>query len=239
MQNEIPPPLATLPPVVRPKPDRRNRITLKLLFIAALVLVLQAPLYLVNTLQQERRVNNGDIAPPSDLRAAPPDAAKVAPKATAQGSDKFEPYRMVERSLKHSVLVLSLVFAAFFLFETLATLRLHAVHYGLVGGAMCLFYLALLALGEVLEPGPAYIGAAGASSALITLYSASILRSRGRAAVIAALLGGVHGVLYIVLRMEFYALIAGTAALFAAMGAVMFFTRNVDWDAQDAAEAVR
>src|SRR5258708_17738838 len=58
---------------------------------------------------------------------------------------------MVERSLKHSVLVLTLVFTAFFLFETLAGLRLHAVHYGLVGAALCLFYLALLALGEVLE----------------------------------------------------------------------------------------
>src|SRR5258708_25516553 len=88
---------------------------------------------------------------------------------------------MVERSLKHSVLVLTLVFTAFFLFETLAGLRLHAVHYGLVGAALCLFYLALLALGEVLEPGPAYVGAAVASSPLIVCYSISILHSYGRA----------------------------------------------------------
>ena len=46
---------------------------------------------------------------------------------------------MVYRSLKHSALILTLIFAAFFLFETLAGLRLHAVHYGLVGAAMCLF----------------------------------------------------------------------------------------------------
>jgi len=108
------------------------------------------------------------------------------------------------------------------------------VHYGLVGAALCLFYLALLALGEVVTPGLAYVGAAVASSLLITLYSAAILRSRARASVIAVLLAAVHGTLYIVLRMEYYALLAGTTALFVALGAVMFLTRNLDWYDRDA-----
>jgi inner membrane protein len=42
-------------------------------------------------------------------------------------------------------------------------------------------------------------------------------------------------VLYVVLRMENFALLAGTGALFAALAAVMYFTRNIDWHAQDAA----
>jgi len=211
-------------PAPRPKSDRANAITLKLLFIAALVLILQAPLHLVNQLQQERRQNN---TPSQVARPTSTGARQETPSAT------FEPYRMVERALKHSVLVLTLVFAAFFLFETLTSLRLHAVHYGLVGAALCLFYLALLALGEVWSPGVAYLGAAGASSSLVAFYSAAILRSRARALVIASLLTCVHGVLYIVLRMENYALLAGTAALFTALGAVMFLTRNVDWSSRD------
>ena len=44
----------------------------------------------------------------------------------------------------------------------------------------------------------------------------------------------VHSVLFVVLRMEDFALLAGTGALFAALAAVMFFTRNIDWHAQDA-----
>ena len=68
---------------------------------------------------------------------------------------------------------------------------------------------------------------------MVAFYSAAILRSRARAMVIAALLACVHGVLYIVLRMEYYALLAGTAALFAALSAVMFLTRNVDWNTRD------
>lgn len=141
---------------------------------------------------------------------------------------------MVERALKHGALVLALVFTAFFLFETLAGLRLHAVHYSLVGAALCLFYLALLALGEVMRPGLAYWGAALASSALITLYSAAILAAWMRAALIAGLLTAVHSVLFVVLRMEDYALLAGTGALFAALAAVMYCTRNVDWHAHEA-----
>ncbi len=37
-----------------------------------------------------------------------------------------------------------------------------------------------------------------------------------------------------VLQLEYYALLAGTGALFAALAAVMFFTRHIDWHAQDA-----
>lgn len=230
-------PTPAQPPLITPvqnKTHRRNRATLKLLFIAALVLLLQIPLQLVNVLQQERRETRASGAQAASAVGATTEAHK--PWVTARSKEPgtaFEEYRMVERALKHSILVQALVFAAFFLFETLAGLRLHAVHYGLVGAAMCLFYLALLALGEVVEPGVAYLGAAMASSLLITLYSVAILHSSGRAGVIGALLAAVHGVLYIVLRMENFALLAGTAALFVALAAVMFFTRHIDWHAQD------
>lgn len=218
------------PPVITPPASRRrNTVTLKLLFIAALVLLLQLPLSLVNSLRQERSENRAA----AHVRQAVTPAAPAYNPALAAA----EGYRMVERSLKHSVLVLTLVFAAFFLFETLAGLRLHAVHYGLVGAALCLFYLALLALGEVLTPGLAYIGAAVASSLLIVCYSVSILKSYARASSIAALLAAEHGVLYVVLRMEDYALLAGTTALFVVLAAVMFFTRNVDWFAQESGKA--
>ncbi len=145
---------------------------------------------------------------------------------------------MTYRALKYSILVMALVFGAFFLFEVIAGLRLHPVHYGLVGAALCLFYMALLALGEVLPAGLAYIGAAVASSLLITAYSVAILRSQGRALLIAGLLAAVHGTLYVVLQMDRYALLAGTAALFVVLGAVMFFTRNIDWSSEEAGRDV-
>lgn len=219
------PPIAT----TRPTPVRRHAVTLKLVFIAALILLLQAPLLLVNGLRQERSRNR--TAALERLTAEPlPGVATANPARIAIVIDS---YRVVERAMKHGVLVMALVFAAFFLFEILGGLRLHAVHYGLVGAALCLFYLALLALGEVLDPGPAYLAAATASSGLVIGYSAAILRGWLRAASIAALLAAVHSVLYVVLRLEDFALLAGTGALFAALAGVMYFTRHIDWQAQE------
>ncbi len=230
-------PAPASPGALTPVMRRRNAVTLKLLFIAALVLLLQLPLGLINNLRQERSGNrseaNARIAARGDS-SAPAESRPYDPAVAAS-----EGYRMVERALKHSMLVLTLVFTAFFLFETLAGLKLHAVHYGLVGAALCLFYLALLALGEVITPGAAYIGAAVASSLLIVAYSASILRSWARASSIGSLLTVEYGVLYIVLRMENFALLAGTASLFAVLAALMYFTRNVDWFAQDGGREAR
>jgi len=95
------------------------------------------------------------------------------------------------------------------------------------------------AAGVQAAPEMAYIGAAVASSALIVCYSATILRSWLRATTVAALLTGVHSVLFVVLHMENFALLAGTGAVFAALAAIMFFTRNVDWFAQDAGAMLR
>lgn len=237
-----PPPLPTLSPRIA----RRNATTINLITIAVLLLLLQVPLYFVGSMQAERRANIAsgrsawaEPAPQAEVRGGSDTGVSASsPRAEATLDAVFEPYRMVERALKYNVLVLVLVFAAFFLFETMCDLRLHAVHYGLVGAAMALFYLALLALGEVIAPGLAYAAAAVASSLLITLYALSILRSRERAVVIGLLLACVHGILYVVLRMESLALLAGTATLFVALAVVMYFTRNLDWHGKDAGKEV-
>ena len=46
---------------------------------------------------------------------------------------------------------------------------------------------------------------------------------------IAGLLALVCGVLYLVLCLERYALLAGTGVLFAAFASVMYLTRDIDW----------
>lgn len=232
---ELPPTSYSPPPTPNPasrhRIDRRNAITLKLLFIATLVLLLQAPLFLVNRLRTERMENLAKA-----VGEMPRTAREGSLQEVPKGGD-FEVYRMVDRSLKHSVLVLALVFTAFFLFETVIGLRLHLVHYGLVGAALCLFYLALLALGEILTSGLAYGAAAVASSALIVFYSASVLKTWIRACLIAGLLGVVHSVLFAIMLQDDYALLAGTAALFVALGTVMYFTRNIDWNVQESVAA--
>jgi inner membrane protein len=142
--------------------------------------------------------------------------------------DTVTPYRTVERSIKYGVLFIVLAFATFFLFETTCAVRLNALNYLLVGAALCLFYLGLLALSEFLVFALAYGIAAVISVALIGFYSRSILKSVRRAWIVSAMLGGVYAYLYFVVQLEDFALLAGTGALFATLAALMFFTRRFD-----------
>jgi inner membrane protein len=135
------------------------------------------------------------------------------------------------RAAKYGVLLIGLCFAVYFAFELLSALRLHALHYLLIGMANCVFYLLLLALAEQIGFGLAYLASAGASATLITLYSVAVLRSVQRALPIGALLAALYSYLYVTLRAEDYALLLGALGTFGALAAVMYATRNVDWHA--------
>jgi inner membrane protein len=136
-------------------------------------------------------------------------------------------YRTMDRALKHGILFLALVFTAFFVFEMTAARPLSPLHYALVGAALSLFYLALLALSEFIGFDLAYAASAGAATLLITLYSSAILHSGRRALLIFAGLAVVYGYLFFVLQMQDYALLAGTFALFTALAAIMWVTRRI------------
>ena len=142
-------------------------------------------------------------------------------------------YRMAERSTKYGILFIALIFTAFFLFEILSALRIHVFQYTLLGAALCLFYLALLSLSEFVPFACAYWAGAAASSLLIVLYSLKALKSGRRTAIIAAALLVIYAYLYVVLQLQDYSLLFGTAGLFVALAIVMFATRNVDWYARE------
>jgi inner membrane protein len=164
----------------------------------------------------------------SGTLAAPAPSAIEAASFGVQLVETVTAYRTIERAIKYGVLFLALVFVTFFLFEVLSAVRLNALNYLLVGGALCLFYLGLLSLSEFIGFPLAYAGAATASVLLIGLYGRSVLQSTVRSLLICGMLGGVYGYLYFVLQMEDFSLLAGTAALFALLAAVMFATRRLD-----------
>jgi inner membrane protein len=160
--------------------------------------------------------------------AAPAPSAIEAASFGVQLVETVTAYRTIERAIKYGVLFLALVFVTFFLFEVLSAVRLNALNYLLVGGALCLFYLGLLSLSEFIGFPLAYAGAATVSVLLIGLYGRSVLQSTVRSLLVCGMLGGVYGYLYFVLQMEDFSLLAGTAALFALLAAVMFATRRLD-----------
>jgi len=138
-------------------------------------------------------------------------------------------YLMVERSLKHGFLFVLLTFLVFFLFELGGDARLHFVQYGLVGGALCVFYLLLLSLCEHFGVGVAYLAAASATTLQVSLYSRAILGARRRALVLGAALALLYAGLYMLIGAEELALLLGSVLLFVALGVLMWRTRDVDW----------
>jgi inner membrane protein len=140
-------------------------------------------------------------------------------------------YHMVERASKYAVLFLTLSFLTYFLFETIARIRIHIVQYGLLGLSITLFGLLLVSFSEPLGFTPAYM----LSSLLIllqaTIFTGSVTRQFRLAALFGAILAALFGFLYVVLSLEVYALLAGAVALFAALSLVMAVTRRVDWSA--------
>lgn len=164
-----------------------------------------------------------------------PESAEMPKKFAASAFGvRFAPpmdhYGMAERARKYGVLFFVLVFAVFFLFEvTSPGLKIHPLQYAMVGAALCLFFLGFLALSEFWATGLAYAVAAGACTGLVSLYAWSFLETGVRTLVIGGGLAATYGYLYFVLKSQDYALVAGTAALFAVLALVMFGTRRIDW----------
>lgn len=138
-------------------------------------------------------------------------------------------YDMVERTVKYAILFIVITFAAYFLFDVLAEVRVHPIQYLLVGSALALFYLLLISLAEQVGFMLAYLSSTALIAFLVTAYSAFVLKSKRRAFPIFALLTVLYSFLYFILRLEDYALLAGSLFLFVLLAAVMYMTRNTDW----------
>jgi inner membrane protein len=138
-------------------------------------------------------------------------------------------YQRSERAVKYALLFIALTFLTFFAWEQVTRNPLHPLQYLMIGLALSIFYLLLIALSEHISFAAAYLSAAVALVALIGVYVAGALRSSLRGGVAAVAMSGVYALLYALVLSEDYALLLGAIVLFVALAAVMLVTRRVDW----------
>src|SRR6267378_6024069 len=138
-------------------------------------------------------------------------------------------YQSLERASKYGFLFLGLTFAAFMLLELLRRLAIHAVQYTLVGLALAMFFLLLVALSEHIAFGAAYAVATAACVGVITVYLMRVMRSAALGLAFGAALAGLYAMLYALLQAEDYALLGGSILLFVLLAAIMLATRRLDW----------
>jgi inner membrane protein len=138
-------------------------------------------------------------------------------------------YQRGERAVKYALLFIALTFLTFFAWEQITRNPLHPLQYLLIGLALSIFYLLLIALSEHISFVAAYVTAAAALVVLIGVYIAGALRSSIRGGIAGAAMSGVYALLYALVLSEDYALLLGAIVLFVALAAVMVVTRRIDW----------
>ena len=143
--------------------------------------------------------------------------------------DEASPYRSVTRALKYSPMFIGLVFLTYFLFEATSGKPAHPAQYVLVGLAQAVFYLLLLSVSEHLGFTAGFLMAAIATVGALSLYAGSVFRSSQTMGTAFGVFGSLYALIYILMRMEDYALLVGSLASFAAIAATMWMTRDLDW----------
>jgi inner membrane protein len=178
------------------------------------------------------------VPPPrTDYTGPTPVGGDVVQAASINLIQPVDLYSQVNRATKYGFLFIGFTFLALLMFDVIGGVAVSAVEYLLMGAALILFFVLLLAFAEVIGFTPAYVVASAAVAGLNTAYSAAVLASWRRASFIGALLVGLYAVLYILLSLEAYSLLIGALLLFAALAGVMYATRRIDWGARRAAPA--
>jgi inner membrane protein len=167
------------------------------------------------------------------------DSADAPQTASISLIQPVDLYSQVNRATKYGFLFIGFTFLALLMFDVIGGVRVSTVEYLLMGAALVLFFVLVLAFAEVIGFTPAYVLASAAIAGLNTAYSAAVLGSWRRASFIGALLIGLYAVLYILLSLEAYSLLIGSLLLFAALTGVMYATRRIDWGAARAASVAR
>ncbi|MDR2258035.1 MAG: cell envelope integrity protein CreD [Treponema sp.] len=165
--------------------------------------------------------------------------------ASLFGVDFFQAldhYDLATRAAKYAVLFLIIPFLCLFLLETLLCRHggpeggwglspggIHPAQYLLSGIGNLIFYLLLLSFSEHLPFAAAYWIASSSAALMTGCYSRSLLGAWDKSLLMFLVMLLCYGFLYFTLQSEDWALLIGSVGAFVITGAVMFFTRKLDW----------
>ncbi len=139
-------------------------------------------------------------------------------------------YQQNERAAKYGFLVIGLTFLIFFLIQSISKIKIHIFQYTMIGLALIMFYTLLISITEHSSFMKAYLISGISVVLMIALYSISILKNRKFPAFIGTSLTVLYSFIYVIIQLENYALLFGSIGLFLILGAVMYFSRKIDWN---------
>jgi inner membrane protein len=143
--------------------------------------------------------------------------------------DPVDFYSLVNRASKYGIMFVALAFMAVFCLELISGRQVHPVQYLFTGISLVFFYVLLLSLAEHLGFTQAYLAASVATAAMLAVYVGAAMTSVVSALVMLMVFAATYVILYLILQLEDYALLAGAVLGFLALAIVMFVTLRVDW----------
>jgi inner membrane protein len=138
-------------------------------------------------------------------------------------------YQQSSRSVKYAILIIALVFMAFFFIEILNNKRVHPFNYILIGLALCIFYTLLLSISEFLIFNISYLIASFLTICLVFLYSKSIFQNTQLSGLVALVMLTLYGFIFVIIQLEDTALLIGSIGLFAILSITMYISRRINW----------
>ena len=151
---------------------------------------------------------------------------------SAFGVDLKLPVDVYQRSMrvaKYAMLFIVLTYLVFFFVEVLNRVLIHPIQYILVGLALVLFYVLLLAFSEHIYFDWAYVVSAVMTITLIYFYAKAILHSKALGAMTVAILTILYTFIFVIIQMQDWALLVGSIGIFAILAVTMYFSRKIDW----------
>lgn len=143
-------------------------------------------------------------------------------------ADTSETYQLIERLTKYVLLFIAMTFVTILAFEIVMKRMVSLVQYVVIGAALILFYMVLLALSEHTTFVISYVTGALLMSVMIAAYLKAVLNSLRSALCVAVLLLAMYAVLFAIVHVQAYALLVGTVLLVIMLGIVMFITRRLN-----------
>ena len=137
-------------------------------------------------------------------------------------------YTQIYRACNYGFLFILMSLVIVYIFEIVSKKVAHYVQYIVVGFSLVMFYLLLLSLSEHLGFEMAYLVASLAIVIPNSLYVASMTDNKKFGIGMFIFLSGIYAILFSILRMEQYALLAGTLLILAMLYVVMYLTKKAD-----------
>ncbi len=163
-------------------------------------------------------------------------ATNYAITESAFGINLLQPvdaYGQTMRSVKYAVLIIALTFFVYFFLEIYYRRSVHPLQYILIGFALVIFYTLLLSISEYISFGYAYLTASTATVLLISWYTKSIFKQWSIVMLFAFILSLLYLFIYVIIQLQDNALLFGSIGLFVLLAMIMYFSRKVNWSAEE------